>query len=189
MRAHLMTVKASLAQAFVRAEVAVEHNSQVRSVSVILQNLAALRFEIAKVTIQTSFGMLQLCVNQQVEPILELESTLRTVCLARFVRLILVGVQLVETRSPETTLGTSSILPLVHNGNVLCQSFGIFGKLFTANATHPFPASVFCVLSTFSSLRSVEPQVLCHHAIAFLVQPHRPLGSRSETTLFTHALR
>ena len=184
-----MTVKASLAQAFVRAEVAVEHNSQVRSVSVILQNLAALRFEVAKVTIQTSFGMLQLCVNQQVEPILELESTLRTVCLACLVRLVLVGVQLVETRSPETTLGTSSILPLVHNGNVLCQSFRIFGKLFTANATHPFPASVFCVLSTFSSLRSVEPQVLCHHAIAFLVQPHRSLGSRSETTLFTHALR
>ena len=92
-----MTVKASLAQTFVRAEVAVEHNPQVRSISVILQNLAALRFEVAKVTIQTSFGMLQLCVDQQVEPILELETTLWTVCLACLVRLILVGVQLVET--------------------------------------------------------------------------------------------
>ena len=126
MRAHLVTVKASLAQAFVRAEVAVIHNSQMRGVSVILQNLAALRFEIAKVTIQTSFGMLQLCVDEQVEPILELETTLRTVCLSRLVRLVLVGVQLVETRSPETTLGTSSVLPLVHNSNVLCQSFRIF---------------------------------------------------------------
>ena len=92
-----MAVETSLAQAFVRAEVAVKHNSQVRRVSVILQNLAAVRFEIAKVTIQTSFGMLQFCVDQQVEPILELESTLGTVCLARLVRLILVGVQLVKT--------------------------------------------------------------------------------------------
>ena len=91
-----MTVKASLAQPFVRAEVAVEHNSQMNTISVVLQNLAALRFEITKVAIHTSLGMLQLCVDEQVEPVLELDSTLRTVCLARLVCLILVGVQLVK---------------------------------------------------------------------------------------------
>ena len=63
----------------------------------ILQNLAAVRFEVTKVTIQTSFGMLQLCVDQQVEPILEFESTLGTICLAGLVRLILVSVQLLKT--------------------------------------------------------------------------------------------
>ena len=92
-----MAVKAGLAQAFVRAEVAVIHNSQMRGVSVILQNLAAVRFEITEVTIHASFGVLQLCVDQQVETILELEATLRTVCLSRLVRLILVGIQLVQT--------------------------------------------------------------------------------------------
>ena len=97
MRAHLMAVKASLAKTFVRAKIAVKHNSKMRRVSVILQDLAAIRFEITKVTIQTSFGVLQLCVDQQIEPILELESTLRTVCLTSLVSLILVGVQLVKT--------------------------------------------------------------------------------------------
>ena len=60
------------------------------------QSLTALRFEIAEVAQKSSFGVLQLGVDQQVEPVLELQSTLRAIGLARLVSLVLVSVQLVQ---------------------------------------------------------------------------------------------
>ena len=60
------------------------------------QSLTALRFEIAEVAQKSSFGVFQLGVDQQVEPVLELQSTLGAIGLARLVSLVLVSVQLVQ---------------------------------------------------------------------------------------------
>ena len=60
------------------------------------QGLTALRFEIAEIAEKSPFSVFQLGVDQQVEPVLELQSALRAIGLARLVSLVLVSVQLVQ---------------------------------------------------------------------------------------------
>ena len=60
------------------------------------QSLTAFRFEVAEITEKSPFGVFQLGVDQQVEPVLELQTTLRAIGLARLVSLVLVSVQLVQ---------------------------------------------------------------------------------------------